>query len=232
VSKIIKKYLTLMLISTIVMLTGWNFKLSGWGMANAMKPASKLKLLEAENKKLKNNNSKLENSNKSLTNNNKNFQKKNNKLLAQRKAFKKQFLTYRENYTKSLVSRAKKKIASAPAKAIPLVGTAAIIGLTVYEVNSVCKDMDDLDKLEKNMFGESSDINSSLKAERKAVCELDIENSLMPLVEKRYDESVNWFKEKSKNSQDWFSQKSTDSKKWMESVSTDSYSWLNEKLGL
>ena len=227
----IKKYLTLILISTIIMLMGWNFKLSGWGMVNAMKPTSKLKLLETENKKLKNSNSKLENSNKSLRKNNKSFKKHNNKLLAQKKAFKKQFLTYRENYTKSLVGRAKKKIASAPAKAVPFIGTAAIVGLTVYEVNLACQDMNDLDKLEKDMFGENSDIDTSLKAERKAVCELDIENGLMPLVEKQYDKSINWVQEKSQNSQDWISETSKDSKEWVKDISKDSYSWLNEKLG-
>ena len=95
--------------------------------------------LKFEVSSLKLKNEKLVTKNKSLNDKNR---KNKKRITNHRKALK----------TKNL-ARIKNKIVSAPAKSIPLLGTAVVASATASDIYNLCQDIKEFEELEKSMFG-------------------------------------------------------------------------------
>lgn len=117
-----------------------------------------------------------------------NLAKKNKALLTQQKQSAKRFAKHKANKSKQLLSRAKKKIASAPAKVVPLLGVAAIITMTSADVYDYCRDLKDMNALEKELFERVSENNTTAQIE--AICNLDIPAHLKPKLQSQYDQLI------------------------------------------
>lgn len=188
------KYIILMLISIIVSLASWNMKLVVDNATDLKTIAKKLAILQMKNKTLKNNN--------------KTLKSKNSKMLQKQRVIKKKFGKHKKRFTKKLVGRAKKKIASAPAKIVPLLGVAAIITMTTMDVNAFCDDINEMNALEKDIFGKVTDNNLSTKITE--VCNYDIKKHLSPQLQEQYDETAQYIGEKYKGSLEWFEKQSNE----------------------
>jgi hypothetical protein len=107
---------------------------------------------------------KLQRENRRLAHQNKKLSSQNSKLSQNQKRIRAGVISHRQKMTKTLISRGKSKIASAPAKAIPFLGTATIIAMTTLEIQSYCDDIKEMDNFEKELFG-SLEKNTSQEEE-------------------------------------------------------------------
>jgi len=112
--------------------------------------------------------------------------------MRKQKIIQKKFSKHKQKFTKRLVNRANKKIATAPAKIVPLLGVATIITMTTIDVNAFCDDINEMNTLEKNMFGKVT--NSEWADEVSRVCNYDIKKHLSPQLQKQYDKPTQYIK--------------------------------------
>jgi len=112
----------------------------------------------------------------------------NKKHIRERKEKLKKFSSYKQRYKLRVKSQINNKIISAPAKAIPLLGTTAIITMTANDIKSICNEYDILNKFEKDVFETITETNSSEGIER--LCKYDVLKELTPKIEKKYNESI------------------------------------------
>lgn len=81
----------------------------------------------------------------------------NNKLTQDRETRKKKFSKKRQQMRASKISRIKQTIAKAPSKMIPYIGIGLIAASTTYDVKEYCNDIDEMQELEIDIFGNSDD---------------------------------------------------------------------------
>jgi len=141
-----------------------------------------------KNVKLSESKAQLKSKNLKLDRNNKNLISKHKKIQIQAK-------NYRRNFTDRFTRRAKTKLATAPAKAVPFFGISVIIAMTVSEVNSYCKDIEEMEKFEEDVLEINvSDKNNSRK---NKLCGIDVESELNLIMNKEYNESLEWISKSS-----------------------------------
>jgi len=149
------KYIIAVLLSIIIFL--------GIELNNTYNEISKLGSvidnLKITNEKLKVSNKKLNSKNKALIKKQQKIQTK----LAQR----------RKKVTAANLKKAQRKFASAGAKMIPFLGIALITGATAYDINEYCKEIDEMEKFEYELFG-----SVELSNYDRTICGIDVEKKL------------------------------------------------------
>ncbi len=144
--------------------------------------------LETKNLQLEKNTKSLRGKNLKLNKSNQSFVSRHKKIEIKTKA-------HRAKFTERFMTRAKTKFATAPAKAVPFFGISVIVAMTAHEINSYCTDIEDMKKFEDEVFeNNSSDKNSSKK---EKLCGIDVEAELKPLMNKEYNDSLEWISKSS-----------------------------------
>ena len=195
---ILKKYMGYIIVSIITFFLSWNMSISINVPTDMNVP-----LLKKDNSKLKVANRKLKQENK--------------RLIAKQRSMKKMVKKHRENRVKKIINRSKRKIATAPTKMVPLLGTVAIIAMTTYDITNYCEDVDDMKNLETTLFGDIQSDKYLLEIEK--ICKMDIEKELKPILGEKYDT----IKDSFDGSMKWIEENSETSSKWLEE---------NSKVGL
>jgi len=180
--KIFKKYIGYIIVSISIFLLSWNISIS------INNPST---LLKYENKQ--------------LIKKNKILKAKNRKLITKQKIITKKIQQHRKKTVSKLINRSKNKLATAPAKMVPLLGVATIIAMTTYDIKAYCQDINDIKSLETTLFG---DIKSDdMIVEIDEICNLDIEKKLKPILGDKYKSikddfkgSIKWIEDNTKSS--------------------------------
>ncbi|KIM09483.1 MAG: hypothetical protein KU38_09190 [Sulfurovum sp. FS08-3] len=92
-------------------------------------------------------------------------------LQKQNKTISQKFKNYRIAKTDALLKRVKYKLSTAPAKALPVVATAAMITTTIDDIHDLCNDVQDMNNLEKELLATQDSALDTLPS----ICKLDIE---------------------------------------------------------
>ena len=114
----------------------------------------------------------------------------NKALINKQTDIKKKTVERRKALITKKLNRAKVKLAKAPASMVPFLGAATVIGFTTYEIRELCNDIKDYKNFEESMFGEKV---SEILEEEKLLCGLNVEDELLPELEKYKDSSFKWF---------------------------------------
>ena len=125
----------------------------------------------------------------------------NTKLTKQNRQFKKSFRSYKKNQNLRVKKKIENKIITAPAKALPLLGTTAIVAMTVNDIKSICNEYEILNEFEKNVFETFSETNSSVAI--KELCNYDIQRQLVPIIEEQYNQTMKSMSLKIGKTEEW-----------------------------
>jgi len=144
---------------------------------------------------LLNKNVELSKSKTQLKSRNIKLDKSNKTLISKHKKIQIQAKNYRKNFINRFTRRAKVKLASAPAKAVPFFGISVIVAMTVSEINGYCKDIEEMKKFEKDVL----EINATDKnnSQKNKLCGIDVESELNLIMNKEYNESLEWISKSS-----------------------------------
>lgn len=116
----------------------------------------------------------------------------NSALTRKQVGIKKRLKSRRGMLVKRKLKRAKYKIARAPAGMVPFLGAGAIVGFTAYEINEYCEDIKEYKKFEESISGPLEDETTD---EELLLCGLNVEESLLPELEKYGNSSKSWIVE-------------------------------------
>ena len=111
----------------------------------------------------------------------------NTKLVAKQKSYETKSKNNKKRMKKHLtpliskkLPRAKFKLANAPLKMIPFVGTTAIVAATANYIHNYCQDIKEFKAFEGAMFGSLDD---NVTKDEEQLCGFDIGEELLPLLE-------------------------------------------------
>jgi len=111
----------------------------------------------------------------------------NAKLVAKQKSYetktknnKKRMQKHRKALISKKLARAKFKLANAPLKMIPFVGTTAIVAATANDIHNYCQDIKEFKAFEVTLFGSLDD---NVTKDEEQLCGFDIGEDLLPLLE-------------------------------------------------
>lgn len=158
---------------------------------------------------------KLQHKNKNLTANNSKLKKSKKQLIAKQRTIHKRMKTQRKKFTKKLLLRTEAKLASAPTKAVPLIGIPIIIGMTANDINAYCEDIKVMKEFENSLFGV---VENNTTIEEEKICGMNVEKELKPIVEKQYYDSLNWVEKSSKDAMKNIQNKYNESKTYFQEL--------------
>jgi hypothetical protein len=141
--------------------------------------------LTKDNKKFRKKNGILVEKEKHLRKKNAQLIEKNRNLVNKFAEVKRKVVSWNKSDITRKMHRAERKLASAPARMLPIAGTAVVVGLTAYEINELCEDVKKINKFESGLFKEDSDDVHVGQHESDSICGLDIESKLIPIAEEQ-----------------------------------------------
>lgn len=141
--------------------------------------------LKAANLDLKNQNKKLKAKNKKLDNNSKKLKDKQNKMH-------KKFRAHRIKSSTLTIKKAQKKLLLVPTKMTPIVGISVIAGETAMDIKDYCDSINEMERLESDLFGEEVVHHDNQICGRDIEAELDRQaNDISTFWEKKYNDTCN-----------------------------------------
>ena len=148
--------------------------------------------LLSEKRALVKGNKDLRKSNSSLSKRNQGLQHRNGQLAERNKGLRTKITKTKEKVisrNRSVVTRkmqrAGRKLAAVPARMLPFAGTAVVVTFTAYEINELCKDVDEINEFESSLFGADNENLPLGEHDSGSICGVDIEKDLMPVAEKQ-----------------------------------------------
>jgi len=118
---------------------------------------------------------------------------KNKTLITKQQKIHNKIIKRRQSLSTANIKKAKRKLASAGAKMIPFLGIAVITSATAYDIKDYCKDIDEMEKFEYDLFGSKDLANYD-----KTVCGIDVEEKLAETeieIESQYNQTLKAFNE-------------------------------------
>ena len=186
-----------------------------------------LKSLEQQNQELLKSNAILTTQVKELSTLNQSLIKKVQGIKTKVKTIKKNIFSMKQRFYKRFAKRAGQKIASAPSKIVPLLGVATVITMTTLEIKDMCSDMKELEAL-NSLFPNEHNTTTADSNNFQKFCNYDLEKDLKPLLDAKYDNSLNWVKENSNKSLDWIQHHSNNSIDWTKETLNHSLNWTKD----
>jgi len=131
---------------------------------------NKLSSLYPTIESLKLRNSTLLKKNTKLSNKNKTLLKQNKKYVANRKKMRAKYKNRRVKLTRQKLMRANKKLISAAPKMLPFTAIPVVVATTTYDIKSYCEEIDEMEKFEYELFGETTPVDEDDK-----ICGINVE---------------------------------------------------------
>ncbi len=122
---------------------------------------------------LKTSNVKLTKQNKKLHKLNTKLTKTNKKLIARKKHIHNRITKRRKKLTSMKLSKIKDKLITAGPKMTPIIGISTIIASTTYDVNNYCKEIEEMENFEYQLFGDQN-----IKKDKNKICGVNVKNEL------------------------------------------------------
>ncbi len=139
--------------------------------------------LQGNNLHLKSRNKQLDTKNKKITTKNKNLNTRNKKFVARQNKMHKKFTAHRKKLTNLRIKKARNKLLLSGAKMAPFMGISVIVGETALDIKDYCDGINEMEKLEADLFG------GDVAHQNDAICGIDVEAEL---TRKAKDVSMYW----------------------------------------
>ena len=128
----------------------------------------------------------------SLRTTNKVLTKKNSVLKDKQRTTRKKIKDRKTMLINKKLKRAKYKIAKAPVSMVPIAGAAVVVGMTAYDIRTFCEDIKEYKSFEESILGS---MNDEVTENEKLLCGLNVEDTLMPELDKYKNISIEWISE-------------------------------------
>ena len=168
ISKRIPFYAIAMLVSTVAYLAYDNLRLRTDMSATALN----LKNLASNVSSLQKDNGKLAKKNKEISSSNKKLTTRNKALTTRLADIKSRIKARNKKVNSTTATRMAKKMATAPARMVPIVGIGLTATTTANDIHDSCTDMADIKRFEQNLFGDSEPLGT------ETLCGVDVERKL------------------------------------------------------
>ncbi len=183
--------------------------------------------LKSRNKQLDTKNKKLTTKNKKLTTKTKNLDTKNKKFVARQNKMHKKFTTHRKKLTSLKIKKARNKLLLSGAKMAPFMGISVIVGETALDIKDYCDGINEMEKLEADLFG------NAVVHEDNDICEWNVEALLANKAKDvssywndKYQDSSDYLYELGDSAQNYWSQKYDDATKLFSEDNNGTWDYL------